>query len=142
MVLGVAAVAIAVLAWRLAHRESGPAAPIAVRAKFQLEPEAQVFAKYAGSASCRECHAAAFDKWQGSHHGLAERKIDPALDRATFEPSREIKAGTQVSEARSENGKFQLITAGPRSTKETFLPDRVIGVDPLRQFLIPVPTHV
>ena len=113
--------------------QQSPTAP----ARFALEPEAKVFAQYAGSESCRECHAAAFDKWKGSHHGLAERKIDPRLDRGAFEPSREIKAGTQVSEARTDDGKFQLITTGLKSSRETLTPDRVIGVDPLRQFLIP-----
>ncbi|MGB8168271.1 MAG: tetratricopeptide repeat protein [Chthoniobacteraceae bacterium] len=134
-------VIVGVFGWGLAHREknrpAGAAPAAAVGAKFALEPEAKVFARYAGAESCRECHSAAFDKWKGSHHGLAERNIDPQFDRVAFEPPREIKAGTQVSNARLEGGKFQLITTGLKSPGETFMPDRVIGVDPLRQFLIP-----
>jgi len=103
---------------------------------FHLEPEQTVFARYAGSESCRDCHAAAFEKWKGSHHGLAERPIEPELDRAAFEPTREIKAGSQASEARLEGSQFQLVTAGLQSPNEAFLPGRVIGVDPLRQFLV------
>lgn len=129
------------LAWWAAHRhENAPAGvgshPPTPSAAFQLEPEKTVFARYAGPESCRECHAAEFEKWKGSHHGLAERPLDPQLDRAAFEPPREIKAGSQVSEARMEGGQFQLVTAGLRSPKETFAPARVIGVDPLRQFLV------
>jgi predicted CXXCH cytochrome family protein len=128
--------------WWLTHRGEGPTtervrSSPAAKARFALEPEKKVFAQYAGAESCRECHAKAFNDWKGSHHGLAERKIDPALDRAAFEPPREIRTGTQVSEARTEYGRFQLITAGLKSRQEILMPDRVIGVDPLRQFLVP-----
>ncbi len=131
-----------VLTWWLAHRSENPVvegarSSAATRVRFALEPEKKVFAQYAGAESCRECHASTFNEWKGSHHGLAERKIDPALDRSAFEPPREITTGTQVSEARMEYGRFQLITAGLKSRREIFMPDRVIGVDPLQQFLIP-----
>src|ERR1041384_573749 len=130
------------LAWRFLHPENyaghgGPPANTSANHRFQLEAEAKVFAGYAGSASCHECHPQAFEKWQNSHHGLAERKIAPQLDRVAFEPKREIKSGTQTSEARAEGDQLQLITAGLKSPRETFTPGRVIGVDPLRQFLIP-----
>jgi tetratricopeptide (TPR) repeat protein len=130
------------LTWWLTNRSEtrrtvSSRSPATARTRFELEPEAKVFAQYAGAESCRQCHAAAFDKWKGSHHGLAERKIDARLDRSAFEPPHEIKTGTEISEARMENGKFQLITAGLKSARETFTADRVIGVDPLRQFLIP-----
>ena len=118
-----------------AKRTSGPQGA-AEKAVFALEPEQAVYARYAGSSTCQDCHAEAFVKWQGSHHGLAERKIDPALDTVAFEPPKEIKAGTQTSEARMDGGKFELITAGLKSPHETFTPERVIGVDPVRQFLI------
>src|ERR1043165_6105940 len=64
------------LAWRLAHPQrygSGPPNPKSRAKTFKLEPEEKVFAAYAGSRSCKECHSAAFEKWQDSHHGLAER---------------------------------------------------------------------
>jgi len=104
--------------------------------RFQLTPEATVFATYAGTETCRECHQAAFDKWKDSHHALAEREIDPKLDREAFDPAREINHGSQISKAHAEAGRFELTTAGFKSTNETFTPARVIGVDPLRQFLI------
>lgn len=76
------------------HRKDSPSlSPI-------IPPESQAFAAYAGSASCRECHASAFDRWKDSHHGLAERAVDPALDRGAFEPARAISHGTQTAEAR------------------------------------------
>ncbi|MDR3401319.1 MAG: ammonia-forming cytochrome c nitrite reductase subunit c552 [Chthoniobacter sp.] len=108
-------------------------------AKFSLEPEAKVMPRYAGSESCRACHATEFQKWQGSHHGLAERKVEAKLDGVAFEPPKEIKAGTQVSQAHVVDGKFVLTTAGLKSPQESFTPDRVIGVDPVRQFLVAAP---
>ena len=107
--------------------------------KYSLVPEAIVFAGYAGSASCRDCHPQEFSKWQDSHHGLAERKTNPQIDTVAFDPPKEIKAGTQTSEAKMQDGKFELVTAGLKSPHQTFLLDRVIGVDPLRQFLVAAP---
>src|SRR4051812_2444922 len=31
-------------------------------------PDKELYDTYAGSASCRECHAKAFDAWTSSHH--------------------------------------------------------------------------
>jgi predicted CXXCH cytochrome family protein len=107
--------------------------------KFGLEPESKVMPRYAGAESCRECHASEFEKWQGSHHGLAERKVDGKTDGIAFEPAREIKTGTQVSEAKMADGKLVLTTAGLKSAKDAFSAERVIGVDPLRQFLVAAP---
>src|SRR5688572_19963153 len=65
-----------------------------------------VFAAYAGSQSCRECHEPAHNDWLKSHHALAERAVDPA------------------------HGDVPM----PGAPAE---PVRVIGHDPLRQFLFP-----
>ncbi|HEY6170595.1 MAG TPA: HEAT repeat domain-containing protein, partial [Verrucomicrobiae bacterium] len=128
------------LAWRLAHPQrygSGPSNPKSRAKAFTLEPEEKVFAAYAGSQSCKECHSVAFEKWRESHHGLAERGVDPKLDRAAFDPPRAIKHGAQTSEARTSNEEPQLVTLGLDGKKAPFQPDRVIGVDPLLQYLIP-----
>lgn len=92
---------------------------------------------YAGSASCRTCHAEAYEKWRRSHHGLAERPVDPAADRGAFEPSRTIAHGTQSSEARVEAGRLTLLMENAEKTRQPFTTARVIGVEPLRQFLVP-----
>ncbi|MEP6672463.1 MAG: ammonia-forming cytochrome c nitrite reductase subunit c552 [Chthoniobacter sp.] len=135
---------IGLAAWWLmthgSHPPAGDGKPAATpAAKFSLEPEAKVMPRYAGSESCRDCHAAEFGKWQGSHHQLAERKVDAKLDGVAFEPPKEIKAGTLVSQAHVMDGKFVLTTAGLKSPQENFTPDRVIGVDPVRQFLVAGP---
>lgn len=97
----------------------------------------ETFANYAGSESCRDCHAQAYSKWTNSHHALAERKVDAQLDRPAFEPAYAIKHGTQTSEAHARDGQFQLTTMGADGQPAAFKPDRVLGEHPLRQFLFP-----
>lgn len=95
----------------------------------------QVFATYAGSESCRECHAGAYGKWAGSHHALAERSVDSRMDLSAFDPAQTIRHGTQTSEAQVRDGLFRLTTMGLDGKPAAFQPERVVGVDPLRQFL-------
>ena len=104
-------------------------------AALPVASDREVFATYAGSESCRECHVEAYNKWAHSHHALAERSIDAQLDRKAFEPARNIKHGTQTSEARTRDGQFQLTTMGADGKPAVFKPDRVLGESPLRQFL-------
>jgi tetratricopeptide (TPR) repeat protein len=99
--------------------------------------EATIFAAYGKSPSCKSCHEEAFKNWAGSHHALAERAVDPALDTPAFMPPHPISHGSQQSEARVVDGKFQLVTQGLSGTNQPFEVARVIGVDPLLQYLIP-----
>lgn len=101
--------------------------------------DALVYSDYAGAESCRACHATEFTAWSKSHHGLAERNVSAELDRVAFEPARQIKHGTQTSSARIDQGKMQVMTTGTSGQQESFEPKRVIGVDPLRQFLVEAP---
>jgi len=92
---------------------------------------------YAGSESCQSCHAEAYADWKKSHHALAERLVDAKLDQPAFEPAPRITHGTQRSQARWSNGGPQFVTRGLSGSNETFNVARVIGVDPLRQYLVP-----
>jgi tetratricopeptide (TPR) repeat protein len=104
-----------------------------------LEDEKTVFAQYAGSASCRECHEEAYEQWQKSNHGLAERTVSGSQDRAAFDPPRSFPHGTQVSEARWADGTAQVTSTGLSGRPEKHTIARVIGNDPLRQYLVPFP---
>lgn len=108
-------------------------------APFTLETDRQTFAAYAGSASCKECHAEAFELWAHSHHGLAERLPAAKLDQAAFEPARTFPHGTQQTSVRTTNGQYEIVTAGLNRTQQVFQVERVIGHDPLRQMLVPFP---
>ncbi|MSU60088.1 MAG: tetratricopeptide repeat protein [Pedosphaera sp.] len=98
---------------------------------------ADALSAYGKSPSCKSCHEEAFANWEKSHHALAERNLDAAQDKTAFDPARKIHHGTQNSEARLTNDRFELVTTGLDGGKKTFVPARVIAADPLRQFLIP-----
>lgn len=112
--------------------------PTAVVTKAQAASEADVFATYGKSPSCKTCHEEEYANWAKSHHGLAERKVDTALDKSAFEPTRVVHHGTQTSDARITNGALELVTMDLSGQLKGFKPDRVIAVDPLRQYLIPM----
>ncbi|MGZ5529081.1 MAG: hypothetical protein ACXWJB_10455, partial [Limisphaerales bacterium] len=100
--------------------------------KHKLVSADQPFANFGGSESCRECHAEEFKSWKDSHHALAERAVDPAVDSPFFK-GETVRHGTQTSVFKKLNNSFELC---PDFTNCMAL-TRVIGVDPLRQFLAP-----
>jgi predicted CXXCH cytochrome family protein len=95
---------------------------------------------YAGSAACRPCHPFESDLWQDSHHALAERPLEPALDAPAFEPPRAVGHGALAARVlRGEHGfEIEMADAAGGATA-VHRPARVIGVAPLRQFVIPFP---
>jgi len=97
------------------------------------------FATFGKSPGCKSCHEEAYANWENSHHALAERELNPALDREAFDPAWHITHGSQTSFAHATNGQFQVVTLGPRNVVEPFLVARVLGVSPLRQYLVPFP---
>jgi tetratricopeptide (TPR) repeat protein len=101
-----------------------------------LEPDAQVFSQYAGSQACRACHPDAYAAWNLSHHRLAERAPDPALDAMAFDPPRSFQHGTQTTELSMTNGTCVLAARGANGQTSSFAVERVLGHDPLRQFLL------
>jgi len=114
------------------HQIAAPAAPTAVA------PE-QFLARYAGSASCRDCHKEAYERWEGSHHARAERGFDLAEDLPVFYPPRQFQHGTQTSEVRYARQRFELRTLGWEGERGPYVLERVIGEAPLRQYLVARP---
>lgn len=101
-------------------------------------PDKELFAAYAGSGACRECHAAAYEAWAKSHHALAERDPDlSGVDRGAFDPPRTFSHGTQKSQVRTRDGRLEVVTTSPEGDAKPYAVTRVIGVEPLRQFLVP-----
>ena len=101
--------------------------------------ESTNFAAYAGSASCRDCHRADYDLWSQSHHALAERLLQPAIDRIAFNPPRSFQHGSETTTVHIQNGQYQIVTLGLESNRQPFRVERVVGHDPLIQFLTPFP---
>ena len=77
--------------------------------------------------------------WEHSNHGLAERVPSLAMDRLAFEPARSFKNGNQESSVRLDGTNFLVTCLGLSGSNETHAVVRVIGNDPLRQFLVSAP---
>lgn len=101
-----------------------------------LEPDPVVFARYAGSAACRECHLEQHGMWAGSNHGLAERPVDEGMDRAAFEPGSRFSHGTQETAVAWREGRAWVEVEGSGGVREARAVERVIGHHPLRQYLV------
>ena len=111
-------------------------AAVAEPAAFVLPDEKAAFAEYAGSQSCQECHAEEYQKWESSNHGMAERLPNAELEDPAFEPAQKFAHGTQTTEARKQGEEFQIVALGFQNEVAPYKVERVIGHDPLRQFLI------
>jgi Flp pilus assembly protein TadD len=61
------------------------------------------------------------------------------LDAIAFAPPYSIRHGSELSRAQTSGGKFEIVTTGLDGQSKVFIPERVLGVEPLRQFLIPAP---
>ena len=94
---------------------------------------------YAGSASCRECHAEAYDRWSKSNHGLAERPVEAGRDQAAFVPARTFQHGSQTTAVALTNGNFIITSKDLSGQMAAHRVDRVIGNDPLQQYLVAAP---
>ncbi|MDP1591628.1 MAG: hypothetical protein Q8M07_27980, partial [Prosthecobacter sp.] len=132
---------LALLAWVLQPQKKFTPLPVSAPVSlakaepFVMPDEKTSFAQDAGSESCKECHADQFTKWLGSHHGLAERKPDAKLDDAAFAPTRSFQHGSQTTETRKTGSDYELIALGFGDKITPYRVERVIGHDPLRQFL-------
>jgi tetratricopeptide (TPR) repeat protein len=100
------------------------------------QPDEAVFAEYAGSSSCVPCHREVFDKWQPSNHALAERSLDASVDRSAFDPMKTFHVGSVKTQVSSDGETFQVDTLGLGGTNKIHSIERVIGHEPLRQFLV------
>ncbi len=92
---------------------------------------------YAGSMSCKPCHEKYFELWAISNHALAERTLDSHKFRKVFSPKTTVTPGTQTTELNFVSNQCQILTMGIMGEKEKYIPERVVGVDPIVQFLIP-----
>jgi hypothetical protein len=101
------------------------------------EHQTNEFAAYAGSKSCQECHPLEYSCWAKSPHGLAQGPIHPESDGSAFDPPRSFRRGSQITTLRFLNGECQIVTPGLKTNAEVCRVGRVIGCDPIQQFLTP-----
>src|SRR4051794_26741327 len=80
--IGIVAILGMFVAFRPASKKTLP--PSAAPRPAPELADSVVFANYGGSANCKTCHETEYRLWQGSHHGIAERPIDPDVDGSAF----------------------------------------------------------
>lgn len=98
----------------------------------QGEPE------FIGSTACTECHADAYQAWQGSQHQLAMQHATEATVRGDFNDAKFNYAGVESTFFRRD-GKYFVRTDGPDSALADFEIKYTYGVYPLQQYLIEFP---
>jgi len=74
----------------------------------------------ARATACGRCHGAVLERWKGSQHAWANRLVDPSRDGEAFKLAQHV---VETRPLRSGNHP----------------PVAVIGVEPLRQYLVPFP---
>ncbi len=98
-------------------------------------PDKEVYAQYAGSTTCMDCHPKEFDQWKPSNHGMAERSLVADMDAEAFERDHAFQIGSVHSKAFKGSEGYQIDTMGQGRTNRVHALERVIGHTPLRQYL-------
>lgn len=88
--------------------------------------------------ACSGCHAQAHEQWLLSQHARANRLVSPALDGPAFTPARTLIHGSFVSQMKQEGSNFLFITSFSNRPAERYQAEAVIGIEPLRQYLVDV----
>jgi tetratricopeptide (TPR) repeat protein len=93
---------------------------------------------FVGGEVCGPCHAAAFERWKGSHHDLAMQPADETSVLGDFDGAQFTHFGVRSSFFRRD-GKFFARTDGPDGELRDYEIAYVFGFDPLQQYLIAFP---
>lgn len=90
------------------------------------------------SESCRQCHAAEVEAWQGSHHALANRDVSPEFDHAVLAAAPVLSEGGVHYEFLAEGESF-TVTESHNGEARRYPLAGVIGHEPIRQYLAQLP---
>lgn len=90
--------------------------------------------------ACAQCHADIVAEWASSQHANANRLVSDALDRAAFDPPTTLAHGSFITTmARTRDGDFTFSVAFSNQPAATYIAEAVIGITPLRQYLVTFP---
>ena len=95
---------------------------------------------WASPKVCAECHEGAHDDWLKSHHAIANRLIDPAMDAEAFAVGQVTDEAGFVYDLKTVGDAFKIIQRDvPESMPEGHDSPVIgaIGEVPLRQYLVP-----
>jgi len=126
--IGLAATAVIALvppAWVLRQREA-PA------------PEEAAAPTFVGRETCRPCHEAADESWQGSDHDRAMAEADDTTVLGDFNDAVFTSHGI-TSRFFREGGRYMVTTEGSDGEMDDFEITYTFGVEPLQQYLAPFP---
>jgi tetratricopeptide (TPR) repeat protein len=87
---------------------------------------------------CQQCHPQAFQAWLGSHHEQAMQPAPPQTVLGDFSDASFVHQGV-TSRFFTKGEKFFVHTQGPDGQLADFEIRYTFGVEPLQQYLIPLP---
>jgi len=94
--------------------------------------------QFVSEENCAGCHENQFKAWTGSHHDLAMQDANERTVLGNFNETRFTYAGITNRFFRRD-GKYFVTTDGPDGKLADFEIKYTFGVDPLQQYLIPLP---
>ena len=94
--------------------------------------------EYAGSAACKQCHAAEFQAWQRSQHAVAMQHATAQTVLGDFNDATYTFQGVTTTFSRRD-GKWIVRTDGPDGQLADFEVKYTFGVAPLQQYLVELP---
>ena len=89
-------------------------------------------AEFVGTDTCRDCHAAEYEAWQGSHHDLAMQMPSADTVLGDFTGSTFTHGGV-TSTFYTRDGRYWVRTDGEDGKLQEFPVEYVFGVYPLQQ---------
>ncbi len=93
---------------------------------------------YAGSEACADCHHAQYEAWQTSHHAYSMQQADANTVLGNFNDV-VFTHGDQVSRFSHVDSTFRTQTDGPDGQPQEYEVAYTFGIEPLQQYLIPLP---
>ncbi|GAB4412751.1 MAG: tetratricopeptide repeat protein [Bacteroidia bacterium] len=95
-------------------------------------------AAYLGDATCRSCHAEAYEAWHGSHHFHAMEEANDTTVLGNFDDQVHTSRGVRSRFFRA-NGQFMVNTQGPDGAYHDYAVRYTFGYHPLQQYLVAFP---
>ncbi len=93
---------------------------------------------YVAEARCAPCHRQQYEEWRGSHHDLAMQEAAEATALGDFDDATFTHFGVRTRFFHRD-GRLLVRTEGPDGNPADFEVRYTFGVDPLQQYLLPLP---
>ncbi|OEJ98820.1 hypothetical protein A8C32_06435 [Flavivirga aquatica] len=93
---------------------------------------------FLGDNNCKECHAAEFKTWEGSHHDKAMQEVSDSSVLGDFNNVKFSSQGVSSHFFKKEND-YYVNTEGPEGENHNYKIEYVFGVKPLQQYIVKFP---